>query len=96
MIKKPIIYSDEIIAIVPARSRSKSVPHKNIKMFAGKPLMAHSIKQALDTKIISRVLLSTDSENYAKIGRDLVPCAFLRPTNISVMHLLIWNALSMP
>lgn len=84
MTKQPIIYSEEVIAIVPARSGSKSVPHKNIKLFAGKPLLAHSIKQALDTKIVSRVFLSTDSEDYANVGREhgaLVP--FLRPAEIS-------------
>ncbi|NBP90423.1 acylneuraminate cytidylyltransferase [bacterium] len=79
-----MVYSDEILAIVPARSGSKSVPHKNIKMFAGKPLMAHSINQALESGIVSRVLLSTDSEEYARIGREFgayVP--FLRPASIS-------------
>ena len=84
MANKPIVYSDEIIAIVPARSGSKSVSNKNIKMFAGKPLMAHSINQARESGLVSRVLLSTDSEEYAKIGRQFgayVP--FLRPANIS-------------
>lgn len=77
-------YSDEVIAIVPARSGSKSVPHKNIRMFAGKPLMAHSIQQALDSRAVSRVILSTDSEEYAEIGRQYgAQTPFLRPPEIS-------------
>jgi len=84
MIEKPLVYSDEILAIVPARSGSKSVPHKNIKMFAGKPLMTHSIRQAIDSGVVSRVLLSTDSEEYAAIGRQHGAIApFLRPAEIS-------------
>ena len=77
-------YSDEVIAIVPARSGSRSVPHKNIRIFAGKPLLAHSVEQALASGAVSRVLLSTDSPEYAEIGRRhgaITP--FLRPSEIS-------------
>jgi len=78
------IYSEEVIAIVPARSGSKSVPHKNIQTFAGKPLLAHSIEQALASGAVSRVLLSTDSPEYAEIGRRHGAIApFLRPPEIS-------------
>jgi len=77
-------YTDEVIAIVPARSGSKTVPHKNIRTFAGKPLMVHSIEQALSSGAVNRVILSTDSEQYAEIGKQhgaAVP--FLRPAEIS-------------
>lgn len=80
----PFVYSEEILAIVPARSGSKSVPHKNIRMFAGSPLLTHSIRQALESGAVSRVLLSTDSEEYAEIGRRHGAIApFLRPADIS-------------
>jgi len=79
-----IRYTNEIIAIVPARSGSKTVTHKNIRTFAGKPLLAHSIEQAKNSGAVHRVLLSTDSKHYAEIGKQygaVVP--FLRPAEIS-------------
>lgn len=77
-------YTDEVLAIVPARSGSKSVPHKNIRTFAGKPLLAHSVEQALASGVVNRVLLSTDSPEYAEIGRRHGAIApFLRPAEIS-------------
>ncbi|MEM8558524.1 MAG: acylneuraminate cytidylyltransferase family protein [Bacteroidota bacterium] len=57
------------LALIPARAGSKSVPHKNIQSVGGKPLLAYSIEQALAAERVSRVLLSTDSEDYAAIGR---------------------------
>lgn len=69
-----------IIAVIPARSGSKSVPHKNIRMLAGKPMLAYSIEHARKSKYISRILLSTDSEEYAKIGVEYgAEVPFLRP-----------------
>ena len=95
-------YTEEVLAIVPARSGSKSVPHKNIRTFAGKPLLAHSIEQALASGVVNRVLLSTDSPDYAEIGRRHGAIApFLRPPNISgdastdlecFQHALAWLA----
>ena len=77
-------YSSEVIAIIPARSGSKTVPHKNIRTFAGKPLLAHSISQALDSGVVNRVILSTDSERYAEIGKQYgAAVPFLRPAEIS-------------
>jgi CMP-N-acetylneuraminic acid synthetase len=77
-------YSSEVLAIVPARSGSKSVPHKNIRTFAGKPLMAHSIEQALASGAVGRVLVSTDSAEYAEIARQHgAEAPFLRPAAIS-------------
>ena len=58
------------IAIITARSGSKGLPHKNIRMLNGRPLMAWSIKAALDSGMFDTVMVSTDSEEYAKIARD--------------------------
>lgn len=70
----------EILAIIPARSGSKSVPDKNIREIAGKPLLAWSIDHAKASKLINRVILSTDSERYAEIGRQYgAETPFLRP-----------------
>ena len=70
----------EILALIPARSGSKSVPDKNIRMVAGKPMLAWSIGHALGAGHITRVIVSTDSEEYAKIARDYgAEVPFLRP-----------------
>ena len=57
------------IAIIPARSGSKGLKDKNIIDVCGKPLLAYSIEAAFESKLFNRVILSTDSEKYAEIGR---------------------------
>ena len=69
-----------IVALIPARSGSKRVPHKNIRPLAGHPLIAYSISAAVNSGVFSEVLVSTNSEKYADIARHYgagVP--FLRP-----------------
>jgi N-acylneuraminate cytidylyltransferase len=74
-----------ILAIIPARAGSKGIPNKNIAKLNGHPLIAYSIKAALLTPSIDRVLVSTDSEMYAEIAREYgAETPFLRPKNISV------------
>lgn len=69
-----------ILAIIPARSGSKSVPNKNIREINGKPMLVYSIEHALQSQYINRVILSTDSEEYAKIGREYgAETPFIRP-----------------
>lgn len=69
-----------ILAIIPARSGSKSVKNKNIRLIDGKPMLAYSIEQALRSRYIQRVILSTDSEEYAEIGRKYgAEVPFIRP-----------------
>lgn len=58
------------IAVIPARSGSKRVPGKNIKEFCGKPIIAYSIKAALEAGIFDYVMVSTDSEKIAEIARE--------------------------
>lgn len=74
----------KIMAIIPARSGSKSIPHKNIRPLLGKPLMAYSIIHGLESKHINRVIVSTDSEQYAEIAREYnAEVPFLRPAELS-------------
>ena len=74
----------KILALIPARSGSKGLPNKNIMPLNGKPLIAYSIEHALDTPEINRVIVSTDSKEYAKIARDYgAETPFIRPKNIS-------------
>ncbi len=69
-----------ILAVIPARSGSKSVPHKNIREICGKPMIAYSIEHALHSKYINRVVVSTDSEEYAEISRRYgAEVPFIRP-----------------
>jgi len=77
----------KILAVIPARSGSKSIPHKNIKSLFGKSLMAYSIEHALSSKLINRVIVSTDNEFYAELARSFgAEVPFLRPTEISQDH----------
>lgn len=69
-----------ILAVIPARSGSKSVKNKNIRNFNGKPMLAYSIEHAKASKYINRVILSTDSEEYALIGKKYgAEIPFIRP-----------------
>ena len=71
----------ENIAFIFARKNSKRLPKKNIKNFAGKPLIAWSIQQALMIKKINRVVVSTDCEQIAKVALDYgAEVPFVRPS----------------
>jgi CMP-N,N'-diacetyllegionaminic acid synthase len=74
----------DIVALIPARSGSKGVPNKNIKPLTGVPLIAYSIAAALKSDLISRVIVSTDSEEYSQIARRYgAEVPFLRPADLS-------------
>ena len=60
----------ENIAIIPARGGSKRIPKKNIIDFGGKPMIAWTIEAAIKSKIFSKVLVSTDCEEVAKIAKE--------------------------
>jgi len=74
----------EILCIIPARSGSKGILNKNIMDFKGQPLMKWSIDQALASKHNMRVIVSTDSMDYAKLAQSFgAEAPFLRPPEIS-------------
>ena len=76
--------SSKIWAIIPARSGSKGVPHKNIKILAGHPLISYSIQAAKKTSCIEKIIVSTDSTDYANIAREYgAEIPFIRPKKIS-------------
>jgi CMP-N-acetylneuraminic acid synthetase len=89
-----------VCALIPARCGSKTVKDKNIRIMNGKPMIAYSIIDGLNSKFINNVVVSTDSRDYAKIAEEygaVVP--FLRPENISgdkaldvdvFLHFLDW------
>ena len=74
----------KISAFIFARSGSKGVPGKNIRSFAGKPLTAWSIEQALAVKSIDEVIVSTDSEEIASIALAYgAKIPFIRPKDLA-------------
>jgi CMP-N,N'-diacetyllegionaminic acid synthase len=74
----------EVLALIPARGGSKSVPRKNIRALAGKPLIAHTIEQAKKSRQITRVVVSTDDPEIAEISRQFgAEVPFLRPADLA-------------
>src|SRR5687768_2229827 len=72
------------IGLIPARSGSTRVVHKNIRRLAGHPAIAYSIASALDSGVFESVVVSTDSEEYAAIARHYgAEVPFLRPAEFS-------------
>jgi CMP-N-acetylneuraminic acid synthetase len=60
----------DVIAVIPARGGSKRIPNKNIIDFFGKPLLAHTIDAAKNSKIFTAIVVSTDDSGIAKVARD--------------------------
>jgi CMP-N,N'-diacetyllegionaminic acid synthase len=80
------------IAIIPARSGSKGLKDKNIKLLQGKPLIAYSIEAAIKANLFDEIIVSTDSEEYAEIARKwgaAVP--FLRSEELSSDTASTWD-----
>ena len=70
----------KILGLIPARSGSKGIPGKNLKLLNGKPLLAYTAEAAQKSGILDRIVLSTDSEEIAKAGRSLgIEVPFMRP-----------------
>jgi pseudaminic acid cytidylyltransferase len=88
------------IAIIPARGGSKRIPKKNIKSFAGKPIIVYSIGAAQKTGLFKRIIVSTDSREIAEISKTHgAETPFVRPPEISddhtgtnpvILHALQW------
>ncbi len=88
------------LAIIPARSGSKGILSKNIKIIAGKPLIAWSIENACASRHVDRVIVSTDSYEIANIAKEFgAETPFLRPdilsddfatTESAMIHALSW------
>lgn len=72
-----------ILAIIPARGGSKGVPGKNIKLLGGKPLIAHAIECAQKSKKLTKFVVSTDSDEIAKIAKDYQAEVIKRPADLA-------------
>jgi N-acylneuraminate cytidylyltransferase/CMP-N,N'-diacetyllegionaminic acid synthase len=74
----------KVLAIVPARGGSKEVPKKNIRMLAGKPLIAYTIQEAKKSRYIDRVIVSTDGGEIAEVSKRYgAEVPFLRPKELA-------------
>ena len=76
--------SPKILAIIPARGGSKGVPRKNIKLLAGKPLIAWTIEEAKKSKYISKLILSSEDDEIINVAKEYgceVP--FKRPVELA-------------
>ncbi len=74
----------EILALIPARGGSKGVPRKNVKILAGKPLIAWTIETALRASCINRVIVSTDDDEIAAVSREYgAEIPFIRPSKFA-------------
>ena len=81
------------IAIIPARSGSKGLKDKNIKMLDGKPLISYSIQAALQSGCFEEVMVSTDSEHYAEIAQiHAASVPFLRSAEMSSDSASSWDS----
>lgn len=88
----------EVIAIIPARGGSKGVPGKNIRLLAGKPLIAHTIEHALRARQVTRTVVSTDDAEIAETARHYRAEVVMRPpelaTDTATSELALLHALS--
>ena len=73
-----------VLGLIPARGGSKGIPRKNIALLAGLPLLAYTCEAALASRVLNRVVLSTDDEQIAEVGRQCgVEVPFLRPASLA-------------
>jgi N-acylneuraminate cytidylyltransferase len=72
-----------IVGIIPARGGSKGIPRKNIKLLAGKPLVAHTIEAALKSQLINKVVVSTEDSEIAEISRKYGAEVINRPMELA-------------
>ena len=74
----------KVLGIIPARGGSKGVPRKNIRILSGKPLLAYTAEAALAAQKLTRVILTTEDEEIAEVGRNYgLEVPFLRPIELA-------------
>jgi len=91
-----------VVAIIPARAGSKRIPDKNIKIFAGLPMIAHSIRAAQKSGVFDRIIVSTDSDAIMEVAKRFgAEVPFRRPAELAddhtgtdavIIHALNWLA----
>lgn len=74
----------QMIAIIPARAGSKGLPGKNVRLLAGLPLIAHTIKAAVESKVFSKVLVTSDDHQALKVAESLGVIPITRPAELAL------------
>jgi len=89
----------KILAIIPARGGSKGLPRKNIRLLAGKPLIAYPISAALKSKFLDKVVVSTEDKEIAKVAKKYRVEVIKRPKELArddspvidaILHAINW------
>ena len=88
-----MIDGHHVVAIIPARGGSKSVPNKNIRPLGDKPLMAWSIESAHAAELMDAVVVTTDSDEIAEVARDYGASVISRPTHLATDDALVIDAI---
>ena len=83
MLQTKTMETKKILAIIPARGGSKAIPQKNSKLLAGKPLIAYTINEALKSKYLNRVIVSTDDNKISEISKKYGAEVIKRPDILS-------------
>lgn len=74
----------KILAIIPARGGSKGIPGKNIKLLGGKPLLQYTVEAARESRLLSRVILSSDDPEIIAVAKSLgLEVPFVRPVALA-------------
>ena len=80
-----MVAESEVLALIPARGGSKSIPRKNIRLLAGHPLIAYSIAAGLAAETVDRVIVSTEDEEIARVAREFgAETPFVRPPTLAM------------
>lgn len=74
---------NKIVAIIPARGGSKGIPRKNIRLLAGKPLIAYYIEAAVKSRYSDRVIVSTEDKEIAEIAKHCGAEIIIRPKELA-------------
>lgn len=73
-----------VLGVIPARGGSKGIPRKNLRLLAGRPLLAYTVDAARGARLLSRTILSTDDPEIAALGRACgIEVPFLRPPELA-------------
>ncbi|MFC1813507.1 cytidylyltransferase domain-containing protein [Thermodesulfobacteriota bacterium] len=75
--------TNKVLVVIPARGGSKGIPRKNVRMLAGKPLIAHTIEHAHHARKVNRIVVSTDDPEIASVSKQYGAEVIIRPAEIS-------------
>lgn len=88
-----MIGGHDVVAMIPARGGSKSVPYKNLHLLGGRPLLAWPVETALQTQEIDRVFVSTDDNRIARAASELGAEIHRRPAHLATDTALVIDAI---